>query len=249
VSAPFDRMAARYDELRVTESTPVLLDITIEEGLGQARRLLDVGCGTGRFSAMAAERLGVRLWGVDQSEEMLARARARGVPRAGWRRASADDLPFRDGWFDAVLMRLVVHLFGEARPAAFAEAHRVLGPGGRLFLWTFATEHFPGFYLTPYLPSLPAVDLARFPEPEALVTELEQAGFAHVRVRAHEQRMPVERADAAERVRGRYISTLHLLDPEEVNAAADRLEAEAAAGLPPLEAVQRWRLLVAERAG
>jgi hypothetical protein len=61
--------------------------------------------------------------------------------------------------------------------------------------------------------------------------------------------MPVERADAAERVRARYISTLHLLDPEEVDAAADRLEAEAAAGLPPLEAVQRWRLLVAERAG
>jgi SAM-dependent methyltransferase len=240
-------MAARYDELRVSESTPALLDVTIEEGLGQARRLLDVGCGTGRFSGMAAERLGVRLWGVDQSEEMLAQAQARGVRGAGWRRASADHLPFRDGWFDAVLMRLVVHLLGESRPAAFQEAHRVLGPGGRLYVWTFALEHFPAFYLTPYLPGLPAVDLARFPEPRLLAVELEQAGFARARVRTHEQRMLVERADAAARVRGRYISTLHLLEPGEVDAAADRLDAEAAAGMPPLEAVQRWRLVVAER--
>ena len=53
-------------------------------------------------------------------------------------------------------------------PNALREAARVLAPGGRIFIWTFAPEHFTGFYLAPYLPSLPAVDLARFPTPEAL---------------------------------------------------------------------------------
>ncbi len=57
----------------------------------------------------------------------------------------------------------------------------------------------------------------------------------------------VSRAEAAERVRGGYISTVHLLPPDEVAAAVDRLEREAAAGEPDLATRLDWRLLVATR--
>ena len=76
--------------------------------------------------AAAVERLGVRGWGVDASEQMLAKARERHVRGAAFKLAQADDLPFRDGWFDAVTMRLVVHTLGDRRAAALAEARRVL---------------------------------------------------------------------------------------------------------------------------
>jgi SAM-dependent methyltransferase len=244
----FDRMARRYDALRQDDASWwELFDVTVAEGLGGATRLLDIGCGTGRFAAAAVERLGVRAWGIDPSVEMLEQARARGVRGAGWKLASADALPFRDGWFDAAVMRLMVHTLGGSRPAALREACRVLGPGGRLYVWTFDPEHITGFHLVPYLPGLVAIDLARFPDPELLTAELGAAGFPAVRTRALQQSRLVPRAFAAQRLRAGYISTVHLLDPDEVSAAAERLEREAAEGLPPLESSLRWRLLVADR--
>jgi SAM-dependent methyltransferase len=242
-------MAERYDELRGAQDLLAeQFEFTIAEGLGAATRLLDVGCGTGALVAAAIERLGVRGWGVDSSEQMLAKARERRVRGAAFKLAQADDLPFRAGWFDALTMRLVVHTLGERRPGALAEARRVLSPGGRLFIWSFAPEHFTSHHLVPYLPDLPAIDLARFPAPELLVGELENAGFDDIRVMPFEQRSSVSRERAAEQLRARHLSTIHLLPRAQVAAAVERLESEAAAGEPPLATVLRWQLLVAHAA-
>ena len=239
-------MAERYDDLRGTqEQLARQFEFTIEQGLGAATRLLDVGCGTGALVAAAVERLGVRGWGVDASEQMLAKARERHVRGAAFKRAQADDLPFRDGWFDAVTMRLVVHTLGDRRVAALAEARRVLASGGRLFIWTFAPEHFTGHHLVPYLPDLAPMDLARFPVADVLSSELNALGFSDVRVEPFEQTGAVDRQRAAEQLRAGHVSTIHLLPPDQVAAAIDRLEREAAAGEPPLTTTLRWQLLVA----
>jgi SAM-dependent methyltransferase len=241
----FERMAARYDELRpADEAWWEQFELTGTAGLAAATRLLDVGCGTGRLANAAAERFGLRAWGIDRSDAMVAEARAQAGRRVAFRVGSADALPFRDGWFDAVTMRLVVHALGDARVDAFREAARVLGPGGRVFVWTFAHEHFTGFYLAPYLPSLPSLDLGRFPDPAGLVAELRAAGFSDVVTHELVQAGTVERSEAARRVRGGYISTVHLLPCEEVAAAVERLELEASEGLPPLVTRLDWRLLV-----
>ena len=241
-------MAARYDELRPADAGWwQQFELSGTAGLAAATRLLDVGCGTGRLANAAAERFGVRAWGVDSSEAMVAQARIGARRGVAFRTASADSLPFRDAWFDAVTMRLVVHALGDARVHAFREAARVLAPGGRLFIWTFAPEHFTGFYLAPYLPTLPAVDLARFPEPDAIAHELSDAGFGGVERHVLQQDGVISRSDAAARVRAGYISTVHLLPLDEVVAGVARLEAEAAAGAPDLPTRLDWRLLVARR--
>jgi SAM-dependent methyltransferase len=245
----FDRMAERYDDLRAPEAQLAeQFEFTVAEGLGAATRLLDVGCGTGSLVAAAVERLGVKAWGVDSSEPMLAKARERRVRGAAFKLAEADNLPFRKAWFDAVMMRLVVHALGERRRAALAEARRVLAPEGRLFIWTFAPEHFTGHHLRTYLPDLPAVDLERFPSADVLARELADAGFGDVRLSWFEQGGSVSRERAAEQLRARHLSTIHLLPPEQVAAAAERLEREAAAAEPPLATVLRWQLFVARAA-
>jgi SAM-dependent methyltransferase len=239
-------MAERYDDLRASqEQLAEQFEFTVAEGLGAATRLLDVGCGTGALVAAAVDRLGVKAWGVDASEQMLAKARERRVRGAAFKLAQADDLPFRVGWFDAVTMRLVVHALGDRRAGALAEVRRVLAPEGRLFVWTFAPEHFTGHHLRPYLPDLPAVDLARFPPAEVLTRELADAGFGEVRLSWFEQTGFVSRERAAEQLRHRHLSTIHLLPPEQVAAATERLEHEARAAEPPLATVLRWQLFVA----
>lgn len=245
-TAIFDRMAARYDDLRAREEQlGEQFAFTVEAGLGAATRLLDVGCGTGSLVEAAVERLGVKAWGVDASEPMLAKARERHVRGAAFKLGQADDLPFRTGWFDAVTMRLVVHALGDRRPRALTEARRVLAPGGRLFIWTFEPDHFTGHHLRTYLPDLPAVDLARFPPADVLTRELAEAGFGEVSLRWFQQTGSVSRGRAAEQLRARHLSTIHLLPAEQVAAAVKRLDLEAAAAEPPLATVLRWQLVIA----
>jgi ubiquinone/menaquinone biosynthesis C-methylase UbiE len=215
VTLDFDPLAADYDRLRPAGAAWTELAERTLAGFEGCRRLVDIGCGTGRFAVLAKERLGGRVWGVDPSEEMLRRARARpGTRGIGWKLAPAERLPFEAGWFDAAHLHLVVHALAD-RGQAFAEAARVLARDGRLAIATFALEHFDRFFLNPYFPSIAAVDGARFPDPGVLAAELEGAGLGDAAVERISQPVRAEPGDVLERVRGRYISTLHLLEPAE----------------------------------
>jgi SAM-dependent methyltransferase len=182
--------------------------------------VLDIGCGTGRVAAALAER-GSRVWGVEPSAEMAALARDR---ISTVKVAPAEQLPFKDGWFERAVMVLVIHLVD--RPQAFGEARRVLGAEGRFVVATFDPAHFERYWLNRFFPSLEAIDRARFPEPPALQEELEYAGFSSVRLTALSQRAEIGREEAIERVRGRFISPLQLLDEGELEAGLERMAAE-----------------------
>jgi ubiquinone/menaquinone biosynthesis C-methylase UbiE len=99
----------------------------VREGDLRGRRVLHVGCGTGTLAGALAERAVCRVWGVDSSDELLAAARAN-VPGVRFKQARAEQLPFKDGWFERVVV--TTHLAD--RPRALAESRRVLGSGGRI---------------------------------------------------------------------------------------------------------------------
>ena len=242
----FSALAGRYDELRPAGAGWMEVAEESLRMLGQPARLLDVGCGTGRFAVLASERLGARVWGIDPSEEMLAQARRReGAGRVGWKLAEAEHLPFKDGWFDAAHAHLVLHALRD-RPAAFRELARMLQPGGRAVFASFRPEHFRGFYLNRYFPSIPVIDGARFPDPVAVAAELTAAGFGDVRVVGIEQPVAPEPGELLERVRGRYISTLHLVSDAEYTEGVALLERELADGVRP-SGTLRWALIGGRR--
>ncbi len=161
------------------------------------------------------------MWGVEPEPEMAALARER---VSTVKVAPAERLPFKDGWFERALMWLVVHLVD--RPRAFGEAARVLRPDGRLAIATFHPLHFERYWLKEFFPSLEAIDKARFPTPEGLESELRAAGFAKIEQSRLTQSGSVERKKALDRVRGRFISPLQLLDRSELEEGLARMESE-----------------------
>ena len=181
--------------------------------------MLDIGCGTGRFLAQLAEI--AKGWGVDASPEMLEVARTR-VGGAGLKLGSAEELPFKDGWFERATMWLVAHLVD--RPRAFAEAARVLGPGGHFAVATFDPSYFDEFWLNELFPSMEAADRARFPTADELTAEL--APFDEVRLIRLSQTGSLTREVALDRIRGKHISTFDLIEDEEYEAGLERAERE-----------------------
>lgn len=139
---PMDGWIARgYDrgvQAALRETFSALAGDLLAE-LGGARRLLDAGCGPGQFTIAAAERLpGAEVWGIDVAPTMieLARAHARESPAAArlhFEEADVAALPFPDAHFDAVLSSGSIKHWPDPM-AGLSELHRVLAPGGRVFV-------------------------------------------------------------------------------------------------------------------
>jgi malonyl-CoA O-methyltransferase len=131
IRSGYDRWADIYDE----EANPLigLEEPVVRDALGDVAGLaaLDLGCGTGRH-ALRLAGAGAAVTAVDFSEGMMEKARRK--PGAEKIRFLAHDLqerlPFPDGAFDLVVSGLVLeHLHDMG--GFFAEARRVLKPGGR----------------------------------------------------------------------------------------------------------------------
>ena len=105
--------------------------------LQSGERVLDLGCGAGTDSLVAARMVGPEghVTGIDMTPEMLDKARrsaaAMGAENVEFVEGDAEKLPFADGSFDVVISNGVVDLIPD-KDAVFSELYRVLTAGGRI---------------------------------------------------------------------------------------------------------------------
>jgi SAM-dependent methyltransferase len=236
------RVAAQYDDLRGAEDYHQLTDRVAVAGELAGRRVLDVGCGTGTLAVDLATRHGCRVWGIDPSPEMLAVAKQKAGGAAHFKLARAEELPFKEGWFERATMVSVAHHV--ERPRAFAEVYRVLQPDGRLVISNADPDGFAERWIMEFFPELLERELARFPTADDLERELGAAGFDDVDVTRLAVQRSYSRETALAKLRGRHISSFDLLTDEEFRAGVERVEREA----PPwIEYTFRSLLVVAVR--
>jgi SAM-dependent methyltransferase len=118
----YDRFMGRYSE----PLAPGFADIA---GIERDLRVLDVGCGTGALTAELVRRLGPEhVTAADPSERFVTALQER-QPAVDVRRASAEELHFGDGTFDAALAQLVVHFMTDP-VTGLREMARVTRTGG-----------------------------------------------------------------------------------------------------------------------
>jgi SAM-dependent methyltransferase len=229
-------------------------------------RLLDVGAGRGLIALAAASKVGPEgtVVACDLDAECLATLRAIAPSVTSGRRiatalANAEVLPFADAAFDVVTARAVLQFLRD-RPAAVAEAFRVLRAGGR-----FSCAEPINRYITPHhqlVDLAPLGDLGRevaalftavYADPDEpmltfderdLCTQLEGAGFVEVGVNllVHWERQELTPEQARARVINRGVavrpSVLELIAARLGAAAAERYEAyfaDLASSQPLLE--------------
>ena len=194
VRAMFDRISPVYDVMN--HAMTAGLDrrwrrLAAETVVRSGDAVLDACCGTGDL-AIAAERAGGRVTGLDFSEQMLVRARGKS-DSVEWVLGDVTALPFDDASFDAVTVGFGIRNVPDLE-AGLAELARVLRPGGRVAcleitrpegmlkpffrLWfdglvPLAGKILPGGRAYSYLPA----SVRRFPGPSDLAAAFGRAGF------------------------------------------------------------------------
>jgi demethylmenaquinone methyltransferase / 2-methoxy-6-polyprenyl-1,4-benzoquinol methylase len=190
----FDRISPVYDVMN--HAMTAGLDrrwrrLAAETVVRPGDAVLDACCGTGDL-AIAAERAGGRVTGLDFSEQMLVRARGKS-DSVEWVLGDVTALPFDDASFDAVTVGFGIRNVPDLE-AGLAELARVLRPGGRVAcleitrpegmlkpffrLWfdglvPLAGKILPGGRAYSYLPA----SVRRFPGPSDLAAAFGRAGF------------------------------------------------------------------------
>jgi ubiquinone/menaquinone biosynthesis C-methylase UbiE len=149
----FDGVADEYDESLPDHVMAYLTArrVAFTRNLVPSGKLLDVGCGTGRFLA-SMPTAGYELHGIDISAGMLEEARERGLDVV---EGSSGEMPFEDDTFDIVVTFAVLHhlIDPELVRATLREIVRVTRPGGTAVVW----DHNPN---NPYWKFL----MARLPQ-------------------------------------------------------------------------------------
>ena len=200
VRTMFDRIAPVYDAMN--RAMTAGLDRrwrreTARAAVSPGDRVLDTCCGTGDL-AIACLAEGGEVTGLDFSERMLERARAKS-DQVEWMQGDALALPFEDGSFDAATVGFGVRNL-EDLDRGLAELRRVVRPGGRLAileitqprgllrpfykLWfdglvPLAGKLLPGGSAYTYLPA----SVRRFPAAREFAQMIEASDFEQVRYR------------------------------------------------------------------
>jgi ubiquinone/menaquinone biosynthesis C-methylase UbiE len=142
----FNRAAPVWDQMRSPDAFAAL-DAALDSLDTSAKRVLDLGTGTGRAAFLVARRYPeASVVGVDLAEDMLAEARRLTPPeladRVRFEEADAERLPYADGSFDVVTLANMIPFF--------AELARVTAPGGAV-VFSFSGGPQTPIYVPPHI--------------------------------------------------------------------------------------------------
>lgn len=198
--------------------------------LKPVQTVLDLGCGTGRFTQALAARLGATVIGIDPSRTMLTEAqRDLGNARVFFARGFGEALPMESDSVDVIFMSMVFHHFENPRAVA-RECRRVLRQGGRLFLRTASREQISRYPYVPYFPTSRSLLEQRLPALGFQCQIFQEASFRMVFSGVLTQEVASDFVAYADKLSLRADSILVTLDDDEFDSGINALRREKRCG-------------------
>jgi ubiquinone/menaquinone biosynthesis C-methylase UbiE len=224
-------IAARYDRSRALSPRVVAAWrelIAARVPPAATRRVVDLGCGTGRFTALLAGLYAGPVLAVDASAPMLEGARRSVLAAAPVRfvRASGEALPLTEGWADLFFLSMVFHHF-PSPGLALREIRRCLRPGGALLIRTCTLEALDTYVYQRFFPSARRFDEERFPPRRQVVANVEREGFMLRVAETVRQEVAANLEEYVERNRLRAHSDLQAIPDDEYEQGLAQFEAYA----------------------
>jgi SAM-dependent methyltransferase len=226
-------IAEAYEQARVLPAD------TLELWRGVIRRavpacghpVVDVGCGTGRFTRLLADLYAVTAIGVEPSRSMLGQ-RDRGSPgRVHFLAGSGEALPLRTGSADLVFLSMVYHHFRSV-PAVLGELRRVLRPGGYLLLRNTTRETLDGLEYLRFFPESRRIEMERMPAWAEIRQMFAGRGFSPVGQQTVLQKLAANHKEYFEKIRLRGLSSLQLIPDEAFQRGLREFERHCRAARP-----------------
>lgn len=224
--------AQRYDAARAMPAGLQRLWIApIRDHLRRKPRLvIDLACGTGRFTASLADELGSPVLGVDPAKTMLAKARANVcLPSVRFVEGGSEAIPAGDGSADVVFVSMAWHHFPD-RKAAAREIRRVLAPGGIAAIRSPMRDTIDRVVYHAYFPISRELNTQRLPARADLVADMAGAGMAEVLHTPIELEMATSWEAYCDKIAARAYSDLAVTPDEDF---ARGLEAMRSVRVPP----------------
>lgn len=178
----YDRsdLPRRYNEARAL--APAVMDLWLDAisrrvPRAEVRTVVDLGCGTGRFSAALGERYAARVIGIDPSQKMLQAPAPAGDKGPCYVRAGGEHVPLRNGCADLVFMSMVWHHLRD-KDKAGREIARVLRPGGYFCIRLSTTDVLETSVYRRFFPTARQIQEKKLPSRAELNRRLAVCGLS-----------------------------------------------------------------------
>jgi ubiquinone/menaquinone biosynthesis C-methylase UbiE len=187
--------------------------------------ILDLGCGTGRFSEFLAAHFEAEVVGVDPSKKMLDQARKKLQDRrVRYELGSGEAIPLTDDSVDLIFMSMSFHHFDDQTLAA-RECRRVLRDGGIALLRTGTRDRIPSYPYVEFFPGSHPILEAVLPTAVFIREVFASAGFSTVSSEVVVQTIAPDYATYAEKLAAGADSVLAQLSPADFQAGIEAIRA------------------------
>ena len=216
----YKKISHIYNDIRLDAPNDfqLTIDIILEYTQQNKKRLLDIGCGTGKYGQALIQK-GFDVVGIDKSPSQISEAKKVINAQEG----NAIDLPYKSESFDVCIMIMMIHHMNQKeRTLAFDEIYRVLKKDGVLIIKTASHEDLKHRISSRFFPEALKIDLKRYPEIETIQDELSK--FKNYRVKHTISTSIFDKSEMIQKLSMRRTSNLGMISENSLKEGIHRFK-------------------------